>query len=66
MIPLRGGDLVTFRGQYWLGLGGDAVNETASDGEYTVEFVFVDMSDCVHVRLCLYVHFTEDHRLIYK
>ena len=66
MIPLRGGDLVTFHGQYWLGLGGDAVSETASDGEYTVEFVFVCQGECVHAYLCLYASFTIDNGLIHK
>lgn len=54
MIPLRGGDLVTFHGHYWLNLGGNAVNDTASGGEHTVEFVYT--TDGVHV--CSYGSFT--------
>lgn len=64
MISLKEGDLVTFYGQYWLGLGFEAVSETVSDEKYTAEFVFMHLNDCMVVRL--FVSISVDNWLIYK
>lgn len=38
-----------FYGQYWLGLGFEAVSEIVTDEKYTAEFVFMHLNDCMMI-----------------